>query len=83
MGIRFACHVCGKHLNIKRDLAGRRGVCPTLLGQIPNSDGGFGNFSAHRVQCERQCSVGFDGDDDSDGGASRVDRESSCNLDCQ
>lgn len=28
MGIRFACHVCGKHLNIKRELAGRRGICP-------------------------------------------------------
>lgn len=28
MGIRFACHVCNKKLNIKRDLAGRRGVCP-------------------------------------------------------
>ena len=28
MGIRFACHVCGKQLNIKRDLAGKRGVCP-------------------------------------------------------
>ena len=28
MGIRFACHVCQKQLNIKRDLAGRRGICP-------------------------------------------------------
>jgi hypothetical protein len=28
MGIRFACHACGKRLNIKRDLAGKRGVCP-------------------------------------------------------
>ena len=28
MGVRFACHVCQKQLNIKRDLAGRRGVCP-------------------------------------------------------
>ncbi|MGB7348141.1 MAG: DUF4339 domain-containing protein [Pirellulaceae bacterium] len=28
MGVRFACHECGKHLNIKQELAGRRGVCP-------------------------------------------------------
>ena len=28
MGIRFACHECGKRLNIKAELAGRRGVCP-------------------------------------------------------
>lgn len=29
MGVRFACHACGKHLNIKRELAGRRGICPS------------------------------------------------------
>jgi GYF domain 2 len=29
MGIRFACHVCEKRLNIKYELAGRRGVCPS------------------------------------------------------
>tara|TARA_R110002049_G_scaffold27321_3_gene94434 strand:- start:77879 stop:78706 length:828 start_codon:yes stop_codon:yes gene_type:complete len=28
MGIRFACHECDKQLNIKRELAGKRGVCP-------------------------------------------------------
>lgn len=28
MGIRFSCHSCGKSLNIKIELAGRRGVCP-------------------------------------------------------
>ena len=28
MGIRFACHQCQKPLNIKRELAGKRGVCP-------------------------------------------------------
>lgn len=28
MGIRFACHVCAKKLNIKTELAGKRGVCP-------------------------------------------------------
>ena len=40
MGIRFACHVCGKHLNIKRDLAGRRGVCPSCQSRfrIPLDD---------------------------------------------
>ena len=29
MGVRFACHACGKRLNIKTELAGRRGICPT------------------------------------------------------
>jgi hypothetical protein len=40
MGIRFACHVCGKHLNIKRELAGRRGVCPSCAARfrIPFED---------------------------------------------
>ncbi len=28
MGIRFSCHGCGKPLNIKTELAGRRGLCP-------------------------------------------------------
>lgn len=28
MGIRFACHACQKSLNIKSELAGKRGVCP-------------------------------------------------------
>ena len=28
MGIRFACHACGKALHIKSELAGRRGKCP-------------------------------------------------------
>ena len=28
MGVRFACHACGKQLNIKSELAGRRGICP-------------------------------------------------------
>lgn len=28
MGVRFACHACGKRLNIKAELAGRRGICP-------------------------------------------------------
>lgn len=28
MGVRFRCHNCAKPLNIKQELAGRRGVCP-------------------------------------------------------
>ncbi|TWT92745.1 DUF4339 domain-containing protein [Stieleria varia] len=28
MGIHFACHACGKALNIKQELAGKRGICP-------------------------------------------------------
>lgn len=40
MGIHFACHGCGKPLNIKNDLAGRRGVCPecNTRFRIPMSD---------------------------------------------
>ncbi|NND96355.1 MAG: DUF4339 domain-containing protein [Pirellulaceae bacterium] len=40
MGIRFACHVCGKHLNIKQELAGRRGICPSCSSRfrIPKED---------------------------------------------
>ena len=40
MGIRFACHVCGKHLNIKADLAGKRGICPACSSRfrIPKQD---------------------------------------------
>ena len=40
MGIRFACHQCGKRLNIKRDLAGKRGVCPDCQARfrIPATD---------------------------------------------
>ena len=40
MGIRFACHVCNKQLNIKRDLACRRGVCPQCQSRfrIPMDD---------------------------------------------
>ncbi len=34
MGIRFACHVCEKRLNIKRELAGRRGICPVCTARI-------------------------------------------------
>ncbi len=40
MGIRFACHVCDKKLNIKAELAGKRGVCPACSSRfrIPLSD---------------------------------------------
>ena len=40
MGIRFACHVCGKHLNIKKELAGKRGICPACSSRfrIPKED---------------------------------------------
>ena len=40
MGIRFACHHCGKRLHIKAELASRRGVCPACRGRfrIPAAD---------------------------------------------
>ncbi len=40
MGVRFACHECDKPLNIKQELAGRRGVCPACgtRFRIPKSD---------------------------------------------
>jgi hypothetical protein len=40
MGIRFACHVCDHPLNIKRELAGRRGICPSCSSRfrIPHQD---------------------------------------------
>jgi len=40
MGVRFACHACGKRLNIKTELAGRRGVCPncSVRFRIPTQD---------------------------------------------
>lgn len=40
MGIRFACHVCEKRLNIKQELAGRRGICPACSAKfrIPLED---------------------------------------------
>lgn len=40
VGIRFACHACGKPLNIKQELAGKRGVCPDcqVRFRIPLAD---------------------------------------------
>lgn len=42
MGIRFVCHGCGRRLNIKSGLAGKRGVCPgcSLRFRIPFSNSG-------------------------------------------
>lgn len=34
MGIRFLCDACGKKLNIKEDLAGKRGRCPKCNAKI-------------------------------------------------
>ncbi len=34
MGIRFACHVCERRLNIKKELAGKRGICPVCAARI-------------------------------------------------
>lgn len=34
MGIRFACPLCARPLNIKSELAGRRGICPKCRGRI-------------------------------------------------
>jgi hypothetical protein len=41
MGIRFNCPTCGKHLNIKSFLAGKRGVCPACNTkfEIPQHSG--------------------------------------------
>ncbi|MEM9365937.1 MAG: DUF4339 domain-containing protein [Planctomycetota bacterium] len=43
MGVRFACHACGKRLNIKFELAGRRGICPQCETKfrIPREDAEF------------------------------------------
>jgi hypothetical protein len=40
MGIRFACNLCERSLNIKRELAGKIGVCPHCGGRIriPHED---------------------------------------------
>jgi len=41
MGIKFHCHACGKKLNVKSFLAGRRGICPHCQAKIeipPQSD---------------------------------------------
>lgn len=39
MGIRFKCHLCESPLNVKSELASKRGVCPKCKGKfrIPSS----------------------------------------------
>lgn len=41
MGIKFNCPHCGKGLNVKSNLAGRRALCPNCKGrvEIPHVDG--------------------------------------------
>ena len=34
MGIRFKCHHCQAPMNVKRDLAQKRGICPHCLGRF-------------------------------------------------
>ncbi|HEY5313958.1 MAG TPA: DUF4339 domain-containing protein [Pirellulales bacterium] len=34
MGIRFACPACGHVLNVKSDLAGKRGICPKCQARV-------------------------------------------------
>lgn len=34
MGIKFTCPHCGKSLNVKSSLAGRRGLCPHCKGRV-------------------------------------------------
>jgi len=34
MGIKFTCPQCGKWLNVKSNLAGRRGLCPHCRGKV-------------------------------------------------
>lgn len=43
MGVRFGCHACGRRLNIKSELAGRRGKCPScgVRFRIPLDDTEF------------------------------------------
>jgi hypothetical protein len=62
MGIRFACHVCGKALNIKSDLAGKRGKCPAcnVRFRIPQSD------QAHSIPMEEEKDRAYDGGDEVD-----------------
>lgn len=40
MGVRFACHACGRRLNVKQQLAGRRGRCPKcgVWFRVPTED---------------------------------------------
>lgn len=68
MGIRFACHVCNKHLNIKQELAGRRGVCPACSARfrIPLQD------AEKSIPIESKAAAATVGDDQLGNGAGRV-----------
>lgn len=39
MGIRFKCHLCQEPLNVKSDLARKRGVCPRCKGKFRVPEG--------------------------------------------
>ena len=43
MGVRFACHACGKPLHVKAELSGKRGICPECKARfrIPAQDSEF------------------------------------------
>jgi len=73
MGIRFACHVCQKPLNIKIELAGKRGFCPqcTARFRIPQSDTAFSIPIDDAKELALEENVGdFDFDSDEDAIAS-------------
>ena len=79
MGIRFACHGCHKPLNIKNELAGRRGVCPQCQTRfrIPHEDAEYSTpvgqqvenaASERRVDAATQSGATIDSGDGSSGG---------------
>lgn len=51
MGIRFSCPACGRSLNVKAELAGKRGRCPHCQGKIviPSGDGQGESVTADTV----------------------------------
>lgn len=82
MGVRFACHSCGKRLNIKADLAGRRGVCPacSVRFRIPTED------QPHSISIESEfvdLDIEMSGDHSSDAGQSMIGQSSGVNGSAQ
>lgn len=83
MGIRFACHVCQKPLNIKSELAGKRGVCPQCSARfrIPQNDTAFSipiDDAKEIVPQENVDDFDFDNDEDAaaespSGSAAKID----------
>lgn len=73
MGIKFACHECGKPLNIKTQLAGKRGKCPAcgLRFRIPQSDQPFS------IPLDDQSLQAGDIDEDSNDGSAATGTASS------